>query len=89
MVPRDKFIEVLVLLCWHDPEHSIGIKPMTHYRDYFEVYTKEPEKMNAYFYNDLARMICNAVIEGGGGKNLHLDEVKRNVLESFYWGVMG
>jgi len=80
MVPRDKLLGLVCLLNKHDPEHRIGIKPMTHYRDCVDVYTKEPEKMNAYFYNELARMICNALIEGAGGKNLHLDELNRGFI---------
>jgi len=76
MVPRDKLSDVFVLLIRHDPEHRIGIKPMAHYRDYIDVYIKDSTNMNTVFYDSLARMICNAVIEGGGGKNLHLDELK-------------
>jgi len=76
MVPRDKLFDVFVLLIHHDPEHRIGIKPMTHYHNYIDVYIKDSQNMNTMFYDGLARMICNAVIEGSGGKNLHLDSLK-------------
>jgi len=69
-VPGHKWLKLLELLKEHDPEHRIGMRTYgsAYEEPWWELYVKDydnylmdSKSMNAVFYHELIRKICNAL----------------------------